>query len=512
MITITFMRGIAELVQIEPDENSTQSKEIMGDNKITLSFTLSRNIDFKIGDWCSVYGEKYILNDVPPVEKRSSREYEYNLTLYAEYYDLNKAQFMFYDATNQLKEGVFSLMANAKTFIDLVIQNANRIGAGWTKGAVVETQYVNMSFSSESCLAVLGRLAEQFGTEYYIDGKKISLDARFKDTGITLSNGKRKGLYTIGRKPLNDSKVVTRLYAFGSDKNLPPDYRNYSTRLKMTGGALYLEKNVSEYGIVEYTQVFDSIYPHRTGKVTNVNFADPFIFVDNTMDFDLNAQLLPNIAAKVTFNTGQLAGYTFDINRYDAGLKQFRILKNKNEKAIDVPSTSFRPAIGDEYVLVDIQMPPSYVTAAEAELTAEAQKLLDKLSSPQFEYPLTVDPAELRRRNVKIQLGDQIWIVEPDWSLNQKIRTIGYTRTFKDEFDYQLTLADGLKVNVGSELYRIGENNGRSINDLTGQVNGRASENDFVGSVTMADLPTTNDVTEMFPVYADATGKLYVKI
>lgn len=512
MISIDIKRGSDVLISIKPDSSSNQTKGIMGDNVITLQFDLSKLVPFQIGDWCTVYGENYFINKLPIVKKNSSRFYEYTLTMQSEYFDLAKVQFMFYDANNELAEGVFSLMGNPDIFIDLLIKNANRVGAGWTKGAVIGGPYQNMTFNSESCLAVLGRIAEQFGTEYFIQGKKIHLDKRQVDRGITLQVGKRKGLYQIDRQTFSDSDVVTRLYAFGSDKNLPPDYRGYATRLRMTDGDLYLENNTAQYGIIEQTQIFDDIYPHRTGKVTSVNAGDPFILTDAKMDFDVNDQLLPGVSAKITFNTGQLSGYTFDISSYNNSTKTFRINKNKDEKSLDVPSTLFRPAIGDEYVLVDIIMPETYVAKAEADLKTAAQDLLNVVSEPQQELSVTVDPAYFRKKGYTIDIGDLIWITDGSLGINKRIRVTNTVRSFEDEYNYQLTLADAVASSPPQDWYNGIGSNSRDITAINERMNNRSSENNFVGNVIMADIPEVSDTTDMFPLYVDGSGKVYKKI
>ncbi|KAA2241666.1 hypothetical protein F0L74_17465 [Chitinophaga agrisoli] len=512
MIAIDIKRGNDVLVSIKPDQSSNQSKTIMGDNIITMQFDLNLYIGFQIGDWCTVYGENYYINQLQPVKKESARRYQYTLVMQSEYYDLSKVQFMFYDANNELKEGVFSLMGNPDVFMDLLIKNANRVGAGWTKGAVINGPYMNMTFNSENCMAVLGRMAAQFGTEYFVQGKKVHLDKRQIDTGITLRQGKDRGLYEIDRQVLNDSNVITRLYAFGADKNLAPDYRNYSTRLLMSDGQLYIEKNVAEYGVVEHTQVFDNIYPHRTGKITSVNAGDPFLFVDTNMDFDLNAYLLPGVSAKVTFNTGQLSGYTFDINSYNSASKTFRVNKNKDEKALDVPSDLLRPAIGDEYVLVDIRMPETYVKKAEADLKTAAMDLLNTNSEPQQQLAVTVDPAYFRKKNIRIDIGDLIWVYDLQLAIDNRIRVTAFTRDFDDEYKYQLTLSDSVSTTPVQDWYGGIGNNSRDIADLNQRLNNRSSENNFVGEVIMADIPATSDTTGMLLLYVDANGKVYKKI
>lgn len=512
MISIDIKRGAAVLISIKPDESSQQSKQVMGDNLITLQFDLNTSVNFAIGDWCTVYGENYFLNQIQPIKKISARRYQYTLVMQSEYYDLSKVQFMFYDASNELKEGVFSLMGNPDTFIDLLIKNANRLSAGWTKGAVIGGPYVNMTFNSENCQTVLGRIAQQFGTEYFIQGKKIHLDKRAVDRGITLRQGKDRGLYEIDRQPISDSVVVTRLYAFGSDKNLLPDYRNYSTRLLMTDGVLYVEENTDKYGLIERTQVFEDIFPHRTGKVTAVNAGDPFIFVDTSMDFDVNDYLLPGVSAKVTFNTGQLSGYTFDINSYSDGTKTFRINKNKDEKALDVPSNLFRPSIGDEYVLVDIFMPQTYIDKAEADLKTAALNLLNTISDPQQQLSIVVDPAYFRKKKLTIDIGDLIWITDVALGIDKRIRVTAFTRDFEDEYKYQFTLADAVSTSPTQDWYGGISNNSRDISYLDQRLNNRSSENNFVGDVIMADIPTTGDTTGMYQLYVDGNGKVYRKI
>ena len=509
---VTILRNGAEIVSVKPDSSSNQQKAVMGDNIINLQFNLNRLVQFKIGDHCTVYGENYYLNALPNIKKESTVLYEYTLAMQSEYYDLSKAQFLFYDGNNQLKEGVFSLMGNPDTFVDLLIKNANRIGAGWTKGTVINGPYVNMSFNSESCLAVLSRVSEQFGTEYFIKGKKITLDKRLVDRGITLRQGKDKGLYDIERQNFSDSNVITRLYAFGSSQNLPPDYRNYAQRLRMTGGIFFLEKNTDKYGIVESTQVFEEIYPHRTGKVTAVNAGNVFTFKDSSLDFNVNNQLLPGVSAKVVFNTGQLSGYTFDIQSFNNITKEFTVLKNKDEKAIDVPSTIFRAAIGDEYVLVDIQMPQTYIDAAEAALKTAAQDLLNTYSEPLVQLVVTCDPAYFRRKSITVDIGDLVWITDANLEINKRIRITSFTRNFDDEYTYQLTLSDAVSSGPIQDLSNGVSNNARDISDINSRLNNRNSENNFVGEVIMADIPSTTDTTGMFAVFVDGSGKLFKKL
>jgi hypothetical protein len=120
-------------------------------------------------------------------------------------------------------------MGTADTFMDLLLANAARVGT-WEKGQVIPTGYKNLTFSRENCYSALQRLAEAFGTEFAIEGRKMHLTKRAKDTGYEFKQGQHKGLYDVTRVNIDQTSIVTRLYAYGAQKNLPPDYRNYSQR------------------------------------------------------------------------------------------------------------------------------------------------------------------------------------------------------------------------------------------------------------------------------------------
>src|SRR5690606_18573259 len=152
-------------------------------------------------------------------------------------------------------------------------------------------------------------IAEEYNTEFWIQSKTINLSRRGDATGLSFRYGKGNGLKSLIRSSVDDRDLVTRLYVFGSDRNLPPDYRSYSKRLRLPGSQLYIEdgETVSKYGIIEKTLPVDEVHPHREGSITAVSTA--FIFTDTSLDFDINAQMIAGVAPKIAFKTGDLAGY-----------------------------------------------------------------------------------------------------------------------------------------------------------------------------------------------------------
>lgn len=515
MHEIDIYRGANLFVKIKPDESSTQTKRVMAENQLSITFEDNRHINFRLGDYCTVFGERYQVSRLPGETKGSRYQYKYTLIMNSEGFDLTKISYLFLDPDNNLTEGEFSLMGNPDTFIDLLITNANRASSGWVKGQVIPGDYKNLTFSKDNCYNALSRLAEEFETEFSIEGKIIHLTKRVRDVGYTFKHGRNKGLYEITRQNRDDSDVATRLYAYGSEKNLPEEYLVQGRRLRLPADDYpFLEKNVDKYGVIEHTELFENIYPRRIGKVTSVNAGDPFVFIDTTLDFDINAQLLPGISAKVVFNTGQLAGYQFEVKQYNAGTHTFTLLKNGEERVIELPSTLFRPGIGDEYVLVDMKMPEEYITAAENELKVAAQALLDQISEPQLAYNVVLDPVFLRDRNWQVQIHDLVWILDDELEIQRKIRVVSTVRNIVDEFSYSIDMADIVSPGTMSLIFNSQAASDRDIRDINGQIlNNSILNNNVIGTLAFAGMPQTNTTTGFLPVYIEiATGKLFAKI
>lgn len=611
-------------VTIKPDDGSTQNKAIMGDNFLSLEFEVSFQIKFRIDDNCTVFGEFYQLRELPSETKLTKYRYRYSLKMYSLAAELSKVKFLFLGDTNALREPEFSLMGNAQTFLNLLIQNAGRALSGWGLGQVISTDYKNLTFSNDDCLSALAKIAEAFQTEWWIEGKVIHLTKISTDTGIVLRQGQSKGLYDILRSPISGTSIVTRLYPYGGEKNLPSDYGSKKLRLtvlsdkSITGvtctispsgtpgvdqfnfswtipaspdvtsimvkyrasgstsafinlGTVaasspgwsismitgtydfifisqpynittqmvtvgpsglstpavtgfpnpYIECNTGLHGVIEQVQVFDDIFPRRLGSVTAVDATDFYKFFDANINFNVNSQLLPGLSAKVVFNTGQLAGYQFEINNFNNSTKEFKILKNKDETALEIPSATLKPAIGDKYVLVDIRMPDSYIAAAENELLSKANDLLVQASQPQYSYSVNIDPVYTRRFNLTYRIGDLIWIEDAELEVNGKIRIVNTARNIVKEELYQITLSD---IVVQGKLTQINSSistNQQGLSNLQSQVQNSAINNNKVigdlqfqqGTAVMPDIPTTSTMTGFENVVREiSTGKLYRKI
>lgn len=426
----------------------TYDAKIMGAETVSMNFTLFEPIQFLIGDMVEVYGQLFILNIAPTEEKISSIQYNYSLQFESIKYELGKVQFLFPDANDNLLIPDFSIMGDARRILKLIVQNANRNQSGWKLGIVDETETKNISFSANNLLTALATLADEFKNEFWIDqDKTIHFTTKKESSGLTIEYGKNKGLRSLSRAVVDSSNIVTRLYAYGATKNIAAEEGNWANRLTMD--VSYLEINTEKYGVIEHTELFEDIYPNRIGKVTSVN-NNYLQFSDNTLEFDLNSNdiLIPGTTVKVTFNTGQLAGYTFEVKQYGFNnqTKTFELQPNQEEKSITVPSELIRPAIGDEYVLTDLIMPQQYKTEARTELKTKANEYLTANCEPRLQYSTVSDFFYFEVQNIQIALGKTVRMLDQAFQLEADIRVIGISQDLQNKYNVQFELADEVQV------------------------------------------------------------------
>jgi len=455
MITI-YAKGTTNVrAVIDPDDKSQQQCGIMREDIVTLTFSVPDFINFQIGDYAEIFGTNYQINLPAEFTKVATRNFQYTVTLEGPMYDLRKCVYLFLDANNFFTEGQFTLLGKPIDFLNLIIYNLNRLypGAGWAVGTCDDGAYQSIDFASQNCLEVLSTLAQTFLTEYRIDGKKISLTVAQPVSGVTLEYGKGKALTSIQQQNTNTSteaNLITRLYAYGSNKNIVSNYRNGSKYLRMAAG-LYIEKNVAKLGVFEAIVYFDGttltpeIYPQRTGVVSAV--ISDFSFTDADIDFDVNDQLIPGVTAQLTFNTGLLAGYTFDIASFDNDTKTFVFNANTSDQTIVIPSDTLKPAIGDTYVLINILMPLAYVNDAEAQLLLNAQQYLKNNGPAKLTFTVGCNPLWFKKTGTVLKLGYTYNLVSVDAGINRQIRLVDFTRNIrKPNFYTNLILADQVIV------------------------------------------------------------------
>ena len=101
-------RGASTLLA-EVIAEGSQNVEAMGVNDVTMKFTLINPVVFQVGDWCTVYRNKYVVYRKPEYTKVNERQHECDLYLVHEFYKLQDSLLMGVDKNATLNEKVFPL-------------------------------------------------------------------------------------------------------------------------------------------------------------------------------------------------------------------------------------------------------------------------------------------------------------------------------------------------------------------------------------------------------------------
>lgn len=398
-----------DLMRLSPaisNLEAIQSRTLLDVDIVTISFISPEVLDIDIKDKVVIFNEEYTLNELPAIQKTSTRAFAYMCIFEGSMYDLLKVQFLNADVFGGAIGTSFDLTGELKDFIDVIINNMNRVYPGkWSLISYPETDVKTMNFSEANCLEALQNICSEFQFEFEITQGASGLRyLAIKKLGNVLAYqyeyGVGNGLYEITRQKVDKRNLITRLYAYGSEKNLQSNYRNYSARLKFNDNG-YIENTpaIATFGLIEGTKIFDDVYPHRKGTITGIS-TNKRAFFDSTM-FDLNETdvngtkwLIAGTTAKIQVLTGNLAGYEFELENYTHGTKQFIVKEYKDNRGETFPSATisvFQFEVGDVYTITDIKLPTLYIANAESELLEKAQAFLDENSQPTVNYQIEVD-------------------------------------------------------------------------------------------------------------------------
>lgn len=465
-----------------------QSITLLGADTVAITVKSATPLTFHLGDQIDVYGKTYTLNQLPGIKKTGNRNFEYTLTFEGVQYELIDVQFLLPDDTV-----LDSFTGDLEDFLGILIGNLTRVYPGkWVLGVYpANTEYKTLTYTEKNCLEVLQDLCEQYSTEFEITQANGVRTLNIKTAGVnfpyTFRYGRTGGLYELTRQNINSKNVVTRLYVYGGSSNLGDKYRY--TRLCLPGkakNASYIEDAaaIAAYGLKENTKIFDDIRPERSGEVTAAGSAY-YAFKDATMNFDLNEKdsagntkwLIDGATAKVKFTTGNLAGYEFDIHKYDHATKEIQVVPFTDENGMKFPSetsAAFQFGVGDKYFFTDINLPDAYKTDAENKLLAEGNKAIAEYSQPQVQYGLSIDENFIRQFAGELTVvnlfavGDYIPVEDEDIGVNKSVRITAFTRDLLREYKYNITLGDSVTkttiTRVIEDLQKI--DNVIEINDL----------------------------------------------
>ena len=493
---IVITRKNGEKYSLAPKKEVASIKEakqkwgLLGDDVVNITMESRIPQSYEIGDSINVFGRLYKLNQLPKVQKTGANRYSYELTFEGVQYDLLRA---FYDVTIETTGNTLqdvqgdALTGNLRRFATVLIANANRVFPDmWRLGECPETAAdKTLTFSDgDNCLAVFQSLCRTFEVEAEIVQKGGVYTINFaksigKKHAFVFEFGKGKGLYAINRQNVDSSNIVTRLKVYGSSDNITSRYR--ANRLCLptkSKGQSFIEQKeaVAKYGVHEARKVFEEIKPTFNGRVSAIVEGNVLQFRDETM-FDLNEKeadgkttkyLVAGLSAKIHFNTGNLAGYEFEIQKYDHATKTFTLKKLTDDRGEVFPSeksASFQFLVWDEYKILDVALPKKYQDEAEKKLLEKGLEYYKQNSQPRVKYGLSISSRILEKifggdESVAIYSpGDYVNVKDEGVGVEKAVRIQSLQRNLLNIYDYDLTLSDvaenSITTRVISDLITI---------------------------------------------------------
>ena len=529
-------------IEVLPTDESYRYRSIMGEHTLNLYFSLPTYTEIPTGAWCEFQGERYTLNQPAKIVKHNTHHFEYTLTMDSE--GANLKNYKFRNPNDKTLK--FPFTASPRYHIQILVDCLNSSpsfgggkgedspsfgggrGEDWLVGTTIEAPEKLISYNHNNCLEALDMIAKAFETEYEIIGKTIHLHKveYFKNNPLPLQYGKGKGFKT-GVSRTTEQSRITRLYVQGGDRNIDrskygnkelllPKSQEYTyegvTFVSDDKGLSIAIKNAQNKGFInEQSLDLSHIYPKRKGSVSAVFEVDKakhfYDFTDTTIPQALNFWDMRINGEKMViyFESGMLSGREFEVNHYDHAQKRFQ-LQPKEEDGATMPNDIFKPAVGDQYSVYNMQMPNAYIcdnatqSGASWEMMKEACKYLYENRADLFTFTGDLDGIWAKKHwaNVggRLKMGAYIHFSDTEFQRTPiAIRIVGLKEYVNNPYSPQIELSNKVQGHsFATEIRKLqnqevyfGELNKRTLSETK-----RSWRN---------ALETIKQVEEAFPEY-----------
>lgn len=469
---------------------------LMKEDYIILPFSVSSPIPFKIGDYVDLAGaldeslggklaKIYEITDIQkPTYNTSTGGYDYELRLDAYYWKWKNKVFK-YTPEHAGGEASWSLTAALDVQLGVFLRNLKALGYTY-RGTdftfsiddTVENKAVVMTYDNMNLLDALFSMAgeDKWNCDCWITDNVIHFGRNEFGDAVKIERGVEASAITRSE---SQGTYATRIYAFGSTKNIPTNYRPtdeqavvngvVQKRLMLPADTPYIDayEGMSQEEAIEDVVVFDDVYPRRIGTLSDVHTRTEEVdnedgtketityyrYKDTELEFK-EEYIIEGQELQVTFQSGKLNGMVFGVifnptpKDETRGNQLWEIVRNENYGR-PLPDEMMYPANGDEYVLsgFDIQLvSDQYIPAAEEELKEKAQKYADKVKKDDGTYPTTLMSTWVHEDPISriFEFGQRINLVDDTYFENGRIsRVLGWEMNLDIPWD--------------SPVYTIGE-------------------------------------------------------
>lgn len=413
---------------------------LMKEDYIILPFSVAKPVQFKLGDYVDLSGildeslggklaKIYEITDLQkPTYNTSTGGYDYNLQMSAYYWKWKNKIFK-YTPEHAGNEASWSLTAALDVQLGVFLRNLKALGYTY-KGTdfifsiddTVENKAVAMTYDNMNLLDALFSMAgeDKWNCDCWITDNVIHFGRNEFGDAVKIERGVEASSITRSE---SQGTYATRIYAFGSTKNIPTNYRPtdeqavingvVQKRLMLPADTPYIDayESMSQEEAIEDVVVFDDVYPRRVGTLSDVHTRTEEVenedgtkgtityyrYKDTGLEFK-EEYILEGEELKIQFQSGKLNGMEFGVifnpkpKDESRGDQLWEIVRNE-DYGRPLPDDMMYPANGDEYILsgFDIQLvSDQYIPEAEQELKEKAQKYADKVKKDDGTYPTTL--------------------------------------------------------------------------------------------------------------------------
>lgn len=403
-------------------EGSKLSRQLMDHHYIVLKFSTASPVYFEIGDSVEIadFGLFVLTSAYFPKYNETTDGYDYELQMDA-YYMSWKNKVCKYRPQYGANETSFKLTTSVSVHLNVVLSNLKALNYKYhNKDFSVDYTTYNkdvfdiekrflVEYSSMSIYDALNTICESLDCEWWVDGSVIYL-GYCEMTGQTTFE---QGVNMLSMSQTESkSSYITRLYAFGSDKNIPSGYFTGSEVDVTTDGVAtdylmlpnkdvddegYYSKNgyieninvvKNEAQAIEGVVLFEDEYPKLSCTVSSIKTYNStvenengdittatFWQVSSSDSFATNfssSWIKQGLTLMIKFESGALMGMEFEVNfKTIERVNYFEIVAN-DTYGRTLPDSVMCPKIGDKFFLYNWDA----TKITETNLISEAQEAL----------------------------------------------------------------------------------------------------------------------------------------
>lgn len=484
---------------------SVYRKILMKEDYILLYFSVYQPVLFEKGDYCDTeFGRFEIVDLVFPKYNTSTGGYDYELRLDAEYYKW-KNKILFYDRQGGNREASWNLTRTPDAHLSIVVSNLKSLGYTYNSGveytfsidSTVEKSAKLIQYDNTNIIDALTKIAETWDAEWWIVDHVIHLGRCEYNTAVDFE---LNGLVSEMSRSESNDNYATRVYAFGSTRNLPTNYRPDITgvvvdgvvqrRLMLPEGTPYVDAfpDMSTEEAVEEVVVFEDVYPKRIGTMSDVTTKEYTDKIENedgtTTEVKWNAYrfrdsgitfskeyIIPGQELRIVFQSGPLNGMDFAVTfnpgavdeknsdgSWNSAAQLWEIVRNE-DYGRELPSAPLIPENGNTYVLYGYDtkfVSVSMIPDAEKELLEKTKSYVEKSKIDPSVYTCVMDPIKVGGfdggRVIDLEIGDRVNIINPAYAIkSRQSRIYGFEKALDKKYEVTYTVGQSTKYS------RIGE-------------------------------------------------------